>query len=69
MATQLERVTKYRNKLRASGLRPVQLWVPDTRRVGFREECLRQSLLLHDDPHETQAIEWLEQMADTEGWR
>ncbi len=39
-----ERVRKRREVLRASGLRPVQLWVPDTRRPGFDQECRRQSL-------------------------
>lgn len=38
-----ERVQKYRDSLRASGLRPIQLWVPDTRMAGFDAECLRQS--------------------------
>nr|WP_244513809.1 antitoxin MazE family protein [Methylobacterium sp. UNC378MF] len=32
--------------MRAAGLRPVQIWVPDTRRPGFAEECRRQSLLV-----------------------
>ena len=27
------------------GLRPVQIWVPDTRRPDFKEECRRQSRL------------------------
>ena len=40
-----ERVEKYRTGLRASGLRPVQIWVPDTRQPGFSEECRRQSCL------------------------
>ena len=26
-----------------AGLRPVQLWVPDTRQPGFADECRRQS--------------------------
>ena len=39
-----ERVQRHREVLRASGLRPVQLWVPDTRRPGFDQECRRQSL-------------------------
>ncbi|UHS56237.1 antitoxin MazE family protein [Agrobacterium vaccinii] len=44
MATSVNhRVQKRRDALRASGLRPVQIWVPDTRRPGFAEECLRQS--------------------------
>jgi hypothetical protein len=38
-----ERVRKRREALRDSGLRPVQIWVPDTRRPGFAEECRRQS--------------------------
>lgn len=29
--------------LRAAGLRPLQIWVPDTRRPGFAEECRRQA--------------------------
>jgi hypothetical protein len=40
-----QRVRKRRDALRASGLRPVQIWVPDTRRPGFAEECRRQSLV------------------------
>jgi hypothetical protein len=47
------RVKLHRDGLRAAGLRPLQIWVPDTRRAGFAEECRRQSLLLRDDPHET----------------
>lgn len=38
------RVQKRRDALRKAGLRPVQIWVPDTRRPGFAEECRRQSL-------------------------
>jgi hypothetical protein len=30
-----ERVRKHRDSLRAQGLRPVQIWVPDTRRPQF----------------------------------
>ena len=38
-----DRVRKRRDALRGAGLRPVQIWVPDTRRSGFAEECRRQS--------------------------
>ncbi len=41
-----QRVQKRRDTLRASGLRPIQIWVPDTRRPGFAEECRRQSLVV-----------------------
>lgn len=38
-----QRVQRHRDELRAAGLRPVQIWVPDTRRPGFDAECRRQS--------------------------
>jgi len=41
-----ERVQKRRAALRAAGLRPVQIWVPDTRRPGFAAECRRQAVLV-----------------------
>lgn len=40
------RVKKHRDALCRAGLRPVQIWVPDTRRVAFAEECHRQSRLV-----------------------
>ncbi|MFN3319553.1 MAG: antitoxin MazE family protein [Allorhizobium sp.] len=39
------RVQKRRESLRAQGLRPVQIWLPDTRSSGFAEECARQAKL------------------------
>jgi len=64
-----ERVAKYRVSLRASGLRPVQIWVPDTRRAGFADECRRQCLLLRKDRAERGVLKWLGRAADTEGWK
>jgi len=32
--------------MRAAGLRPVQIWVPDTRRPDFAAECRRQAALV-----------------------
>lgn len=45
-ATTSERVQKRRDALRAAGLRPIQIWVPDTRRAGFADECRRQARLV-----------------------
>ena len=64
-----ERVQKHRIALRESGLRPVQIWVPDTRRAGFADECRRQSLLLQVDAQERETTDWLATAADTEGWQ
>ncbi len=56
-----ERVARRRAKLRAAGLRPVQIWVPDTRAAGFAEECRRQSRRIRDS--ETDATR-----AEDEAW-
>ena len=69
MATTAERVKQHRDGMRRAGFRPVQIWVPDTRAPGFAEECRRQSLLLKQDPHEKEVLDWLEQVADREGWK
>ncbi len=39
-----ERVRTYRERMRVRGLRPIQIWVPDTRTAAFRTEAHRQSL-------------------------
>lgn len=37
------RVTDHRRRLRAQGLRPVQIWVPDVRSPEFSREAHRQA--------------------------
>jgi hypothetical protein len=39
-----EKTAKYRERLRAQGLRPIQIWVPDTRSGSLAEEIRKQSL-------------------------
>ena len=46
-----DRVRAYRERLRKQGLRPIQLWVPDTRSPDFAAEAHRQSLLAARSPH------------------
>lgn len=38
-----DRVRSHRERLRAQGLRPVQIWVPDVRSPEFVAEAHRQS--------------------------
>lgn len=54
-----ERMKKYRVRQRASGLRLVQLWVPDTRSPVFAAECRRQSALLRGDTAESETLEFI----------
>lgn len=67
--TTAERVKKHRVALRAAGLRPVQIWVQDSRHTGFAAECMRQSRLVARGAAEAASQQWLEQVADTDGWR
>lgn len=65
-----ERVRKRRNAMRAAGLRPVQIWVPDTRRPGFAEECRRQCrLAAKADARDPGIDEFMDAaLADMDGW-
>ena len=68
--TTVERVRRRRDKLRAAGLRPVQIWVPDTRADGFAEECARQARCVHDSEDragQADLVAWFA-ASDTSGW-
>lgn len=64
------RVQKHRNALRLAGLRPVQIWVPDTRRPDFLEECRRQCLLVSQADLRDVSMHQLmdEALSDVPGW-
>ena len=64
------RVQKRRDALRAAGLRPVQIWVPDVRRPGFAAECARQSAIMaRADRNDPELMADLEAaLEDIDGW-
>ncbi len=45
------KVREHRQRLRALGLRPVQIWVPDVRAPAFRAEAHRQSAAVAASVH------------------
>jgi hypothetical protein len=53
-----------------AGLRPVQIWVPDTRRPDFAQECRRQCMLVAGADGADRATQQLmdEALADLDGW-
>ncbi len=65
-----ERVRKRRATLRSAGLRPVQIWVPDTRRPGFAEECRRQSAVVAAaDRRDREMVQFIDAaLADVDDW-
>jgi hypothetical protein len=64
------RVQKHREALRMAGLRPVQIWVPDTRRPDFEAECQRQSRLVSASDRADTDLHVLmdEALADVNSW-
>lgn len=46
-----KRVREHRRRLRAQGLRPVQIWVPDVRSPEFEGEAHRQSAAVATSRH------------------
>ncbi len=58
------RVAAHRAELRRRGLRPIQIWVPDTRAPGFAAEARRQSLLVAAEPGYDADMDFLERIAE-----
>jgi len=45
------KVQKHRERLRAQGLRPIQIWVPDVHSPAFRAAARRQSKAVAGSAH------------------
>ena len=58
-----DRVQRRRAKLREQGMRPIQIWVPDTRAPGFAAEYARQCALVAAATTEDD-LEWLDANLD-----
>ena len=43
LSSSREKARAHHKRLRARGLRPIQVWVPDTRTAAFKVEAHRQS--------------------------
>ncbi len=60
MASTRDRVREHRARLRAQGLRPVQIWVPDVRAPEFVAAAHRQSAAIAASEHETDDQEFVD---------
>jgi hypothetical protein len=55
------RMKRYRDRMRAAGLKPVQIWVPDPHAPGFAAKCHRQALAVaRHDPAGAEALRFIE---------
>jgi hypothetical protein len=62
----LDKFQRYRTIQRSRGMKLLRVWVPDPRAPGFREEAHRQALLLRGTPEESEALDFIEAVADQE---
>ena len=58
------KVQEYRARLRAQGLRPIQIWVPDVRAPSFRSEAHRQSLAVAASAHAAEDQAFIDAVSD-----
>ena len=59
------RMQAMRSRLRAAGMRPVQIWVPDVRLPRIAEEAMRQSRVASGRASDADAMAFIGSCADT----
>ena len=64
----LDKFKRYRLGKQAKGMKLLRLWVSDPTAPGFAQEAHRQAALLRGAPEETEALDFIEAVTDTEGW-
>ncbi len=68
MASGAERVRKHREKMKAAGLKPVTIWVPDVNAPGYLEDIRRQCLLINASVDSAIVLEGMLGAADFSDW-
>lgn len=58
------KVREHRERLRAQGLRPIQIWVPDVRSPSFREQARRQSQAVAASAHAAEDQAFIDAVSD-----
>jgi hypothetical protein len=58
------KVREHRQRLRAQGMRPIQIWVPDVRSPEFAAEARRQSLLVAQSPEEAEIQAFIDSVTE-----
>lgn len=69
MSDGAKRVRKHREKMKAAGLKPVTIWVPDVNAPGYREALARDIARINDDIESTRVMEDMLELADFSDWK
>jgi AmiR/NasT family two-component response regulator len=63
-----KRVRKHREKMKAAGLKPVTIWVPDVNAPGYREQLERDIAIINADADSMLVMEQMLSVADFSDW-
>ena len=69
MSDGAKRVRKHREKMKAAGLKPVTIWVPDVTAPGYREALARDIARINADDESNRVMEDMLELADFSDWK
>jgi hypothetical protein len=69
MADGAKRVQKHRDKMKAAGLKPVTIWVPDVNAPGFKEQIARAVEVINADAESQRVMEEMLALSDFSDWK
>jgi hypothetical protein len=64
-----KRVRKHREKMKAAGLKPVTIWVPDVNSPEFKARLAREIELINADPESERVMEEMLAISDFSDWK
>ena len=59
-----DKFRRYRTRLKARGLRQIQLWVPDTTSPDFHSRIEQQVKLIESTRDDRESLDYIEEVAD-----
>jgi hypothetical protein len=62
-----EKFRRYRARLKARGLRQIQLWVPDTTKPDFPALIEKQLRQVEESPDDRETLDFIDKVADWDG--
>jgi hypothetical protein len=64
-----ERVRRHRDKMKAMGLKPVTLWVPDVDSPEFKAQVARAIEVINADEESRRVLEGMLELGDFSDWK
>ncbi|ABD09152.1 conserved hypothetical protein [Rhodopseudomonas palustris HaA2] len=64
-----ERVRRHRERMKAMGLKPVTIWVPDVDTPEFKAQLARAIDVINEDEESRRVLEGMLELGDFSDWR